>query len=186
MPVLPRLKRAETQLLVVDIQEKLLPHIYEHAQMVAQAERMIRAAAALDLPVTLSEQYPRGLGATMAPIAEAAQAAAAPRCEKMTFSFCADAACRAQLESVRRPQVLLVGIETHVCVQQTALDLLDAGLQPVVLADAVGSRRQLDYQVALDGMRAAGVRVTTVESAIFQLVGESGTDLFRRVLPIVR
>ena len=173
-----------TQLLVIDIQEKLLPQIAEHDGVVAQAERMIRAAVALEIPVTLSEQYPRGLGPTVPAIAAAA--AEATHMQKMTFSFCADEACRNRITTVLRPQVLLVGIETHVCVQQTALDLLEMQMEPFVLADAVGSRRPLDYSVAIERMRAAGVVITTVESAIFELVHEAGTDLFKRILPIVR
>lgn len=179
-----RLELDRAQLLIVDIQEKLLPQIAEHEQVTAQAERMIRAAAALELPTTLSEQYPRGLGPTVAAIAQAA--AGATRCEKQTFSFCADRSCRKRLTSVLRPQVLIVGIETHVCVQQTALDLLDMQMAPFVLADAVGSRRPFDCQIALERMRAAGVIVTTVESAIFQLVRDSGSALFKKILPIVR
>ncbi len=179
-----RLDREHAQLLIIDFQERLLPQIADHEAIVAQARRMIQAAAILDLPLTVSEQYPRGLGPTTPPIAELT--GAATRLEKFTFSFCADAACRKRISAVLRPQVLIVGIEAHVCVQQTALDLLAMQMQPVVLADAVGSRRALDYQVALDGMRAAGVIVTTVESAIFQLLHEAGTDLFKRVLPLVR
>ncbi|MEW6249587.1 MAG: isochorismatase family protein [Planctomycetota bacterium] len=181
---LDRLDRDHVQLLVVDIQEKLLPHIHEHAQMLAQAERMIRAAVVLDVPITVSEQYPKGLGSTNPAIVDAA--AGATRLAKMSFSFCGEAACRSRLASVLRPQVLLVGIETHVCVQQTALDLLGMQMQPVVLADAVGSRRPLDCQIALDYLRAAGAIVTTVEAVIFQLVRESSGELFRRILPIVR
>ena len=94
--------------------------------------------------------------------------------------------CRERLTSLLRPQVLLVGIETHVCVQQTALDLLEMKMQPFVLADAVGSRRPTDYAVALERMRAAGVTVTTVESAIFELVHEAGTPDFKKILPIVK
>jgi nicotinamidase-related amidase len=88
--------------------------------------------------------------------------------------------------SLGRPQVLVVGVETHVCVRQTALDLLAARMQPVLLADAVGSRRAGDREVALDGLRSAGVAVTTVEAAIFDLLVRSGTELFKRILPIVR
>lgn len=181
---LPQLDLEHAQLLIIDIQEKLLPLIHAHDAVVAAAVKMIRAARALELPVTLSEQYPRGLGATVPAVAEAAGDAA--RHEKLTFSFCADETCRQHITSVLRPQVLLVGIETHVCVQQTAIDLLEMQMQPVILADAVGSRRELDYRIAIDGLRAAGVIITTVESAIFQLVHESGTDLFKRILPIVK
>jgi nicotinamidase-related amidase len=181
---LARLDREHAQLLIVDIQEKLIPHIQEHGQLVAQAERMIRAASVLDLPITLSEQYTKGLGATVAPIRAAAETA--ERFEKMTFSSCADGKQRERLTAVLRPQVLIVGIETHVCVLQTALDLLAMQMRPVILADAVGSRRRFDYEIALDGLRAAGAVITTVEAAIFQLVHESGTELFKRILPLVR
>ena len=179
-----RLDCEHAQLLAIDFQERLLPSITDHAAVLAQAERMIRAAVVLELPITVSEQYPRGLGATAPGILAAAQGAT--RLEKMTFSFCADTACRQRVSEVMRPQVLIVGIEAHVCVYQTALDLLAMQMRPVVLADAVGSRRPFDHAIALDGLRAAGVRVTTVESAIFQLVHEAGTDLFKRILPIVR
>lgn len=171
------------QLLVIDIQEKLLPYIAGHESLLAAAEKMTRAAVALGLPVTVSEQYRKGLGPTNPAIAAAA--GPANRAEKLTFSFCADLACRQKLDPAR-PQVLLVGIEAHVCVQQTALDLLALQMQPVVLADAVGSRRPFDCQIALDLMRSVGVTVTTVEAAIFQLVHESGTERFKRILPLVR
>lgn len=179
-----RLNCEQAQLLVIDIQERLLPSIADHAAIVASAERMLRAAAVLELPITVSEQYTRGLGPTAPGILAAAQGAT--RLEKMTFSFCEDAACRQRVSGVLRPQVLIVGIEAHVCVYQTALDLLAMQMRPVVLADAVGSRRPFDCAIALDGLRAAGALVTTVESAIFQLVHEAGTDRFKRILPIVR
>lgn len=179
-----RLDLKHAQLLVVDIQERLLPHIHDHENVLANAAKMIRAAIALELPVTVSEQYTKGLGPSSPLIYEAA--GDAPRFEKMSFSFCGDDACRERVTSVMRPQVLMVGIETHVCVQQTTLDLLEMQMRPFVLADAVGSRRPIDYSTALDRMRMAGAVVTTVESAIFQLVQEAGTDRFKRILPLVR
>jgi len=179
-----RLSLDRAQLVIVDIQEKLLPFITDHERVVRQSERMVRAAAALELPMILSEQYPQGLGVTTPLIADAVEGAT--HATKMTFSFCADADCREKLVTLERPQVLLIGIETHVCVQQTALDLLDMGMQPVVLADAVGSRRELDWRVALDRMRAAGAVVTTVESVIFEMVHASDSELFKRILPIVK
>lgn len=179
-----RLDRARAQLLVVDIQDRLLPFITDHDSVVAQAERMIRAARILELPITVSEQYKKGLGPTNAAIAAAAEDA--PRFEKRTFSFCADAKCRKRISSVLRPHVLLVGIETHVCVLQTALDLLEMQMTPYVLADAVGSRHPVDHYTALDLMRQAGAVVMTVEAAIFRLLHEAGTELFKRILPLVR
>jgi len=179
-----RLDSEHAQLLVVDFQERLLPQIAEHEAVLARAECMIRAAVVLGLPITISEQYPKGLGHTAPALLAAVEGAT--RLEKMTFSFCADDACRRRVSAVLRPQVLIVGIEAHVCVQQTVLDLRAMQMRPVVLADAVGSRRPFDRDTALQLQRAAGATVTTVEAAIFQLVYESGTDLFKRILPIVR
>jgi nicotinamidase-related amidase len=179
-----RLERERAQLLVVDIQEKLLPRIHQHAALLDKAEQMIRAAATIGAPITVSEQYVKGLGPSVPRIAAAA--GAAPRFEKLTFSFCADDVCRTRIFDLGRPQVILIGIETHVCVYQTALDLLAGGLTPFVLADATGSRAQSDHDVAHAGLRDAGAVVTTVESAIFQLVHTSGAELFKRVLPLVK
>lgn len=182
-----RLERARTQLVVVDIQEKLLPFISEHEQVLAQAGRMIRAAVELDLPITVSEQYVRGLGPTRPEINDALGGPENfERFEKLAFSLCRDEPLRHRVVALKRPQVLLVGIETHVCVLQTALDLLGVPAQPVVLADAVGSRRPQDHAMALERMRPAGVVVSTVESAIFELLERSGTELFKRILPIVK
>lgn len=179
-----RSQRDRAQLLVVDVQPRLLPSIHDRQSVAAQVVRMCRAARELELPVTITEQYPEGLGHTAPDVAAAAEGAV--KLEKSTFSVWADDACRERLGSLGRPQVLIVGIETHVCVQQTALDLLDAQMSPIVLADAVGSRRRLDYTIALRGMRRAGVTITTVESAIFEMLERSGTELFKRLLPIVK
>jgi nicotinamidase-related amidase len=179
-----RLDVKTAQLLVVDVQEKLLPYISGHEVVVTECVRMLDAARALGLRVTVTEQYPAGLGRTAAAVRSVV--AGATRLEKMTFSAWRDAATREHLVSLARPQVLLVGIEAHVCVQQSALDLLDAGLAPFLLVDAVGSRRPRDRDTALERMRAAGVVVTTVESAIFEMLGRAGTELFRGILPIVR
>lgn len=172
------------QLLVVDIQARLLPHVGERTRVVLQAVRMIRAAREMELPITVSEQYPQGLGASDPRIVEAASDAA--RIEKVAFSVCGEPEARERIVSLLRPQVLLVGIETHVCIQQTAFDLLGEQMRPIVLADAVGSRRVSDHEIALQRMRAAGITVTSVESAIYELMGRSGTELFKRILPLVR
>lgn len=175
---------SRAQLLVVDVQERLMPHIDGAEAVIAQTVRMIRAAREVRLPVTLSEQNARSLGGTVAQIAEAA--GDAPRIAKMHFSVCGSKEARTRLSALMRPQVLLCGVEAHVCVQQTALDLLGDQMEPIVLADAVSSRRPLDREVALARMRAAGVVVTTVESVIFELLERCDTDLFRRVLPLVK
>lgn len=184
MPVVLRIDKQQASLLVIDVQERLLPHIDNADGVLTQTVRMLRAARELGLPVTVSEQYPQGLGPTNPGILDAA--GDAPRIEKLSFSFCGCEAGRARVASLDRSQILLVGIETHVCVQQTALDLLEMGLLPIVLADAVSSRRSSDCEVALARLRDAGALITTVESAIYEMMVESGTELFKRLLPIVR
>ncbi|MFH1746987.1 MAG: isochorismatase family protein [Planctomycetota bacterium] len=182
-----RLTRDQTQLVVVDMQEKMLPHITQQADVRRECVRMIRAAVEMDLPITISEQYVRGLGPTNPDVLEAAsQATNVETIEKMTFSLCRHDALRDRIQSLGRPQVLLVGVETHVCVAQTALDLLDMSLQPIILADAVGSRRPTDRDTALARLRSASAIITTVEAAIFELLEIAGTDVFKRILPLVR
>ncbi|MBW7906125.1 MAG: isochorismatase family protein [Phycisphaerae bacterium] len=179
-----RLRASAAQLLVIDFQERLMPHIFEATECLAQAVRMIAAARPLGLPVTVSEQYVRGLGSTTSAVLEALKGA--ERFEKMSFSACGDARLKARLMGAGREQVLICGVEAHVCVQQTALDLAQMGLRPVILADAVSSRRALDRDVAIERLRGAGVLVTTVEAAIFEMLDVCGTELFKRILPLVR
>lgn len=177
---------ASSQLIIVDIQERLIPHIHDRESMTQQAARFIRAAGVAQIPVLLSEQYVKGLGASIEPIRAAALDVGARRIEKLAFSVLGDAAARAMVSETGRRNVYLVGIETHVCVQQTVLDLLDAGYRPIVLADAVGSRRASDREVALSRMQSEGAVITTVESAIYELLQVAGTELFKRMLPIVK
>lgn len=184
MTHVPRLEAARAQLLVIDVQERLLPHIHEQEAVVGQIVRMMRAARELDLPCTITEQYVQGLGPSAAAVREAAGDGG--RIEKMTFSVCRDEAAQGVLKKNVRPEVLVAGIEAHVCVLQTVLDLLDAQLTPFVLADAVGSRRARERDVALSRMQMAGAVVTTVESAIFEMLDRCGTELFKRILPIVK
>ncbi len=184
MPSQERLDVVHAQLLVVDLQQALLPHIRGAADVIDRTVRMLRAARFVDIPVTVTEQYRKGLGPTDPAVVEAA--GPGEPMHKMTFSVCGDSAAREHLIGNMRPAVLVAGIETHVCVQQTALDLLGLQMRPFVLVDAVGARRRLDHETALQRMQAAGAILTTVESAIFHLVGKAGSDLFRRVLPLVR
>jgi nicotinamidase-related amidase len=166
------------------MQERMLTHVANYESVISQTVRMIRAAREMELPITLTEQYPKGLGRTEQRVRDAVSDV--EPLEKETFSAFGEPRCKQRLLSLMRPHILLVGVETHVCVRQTALDLLQAAMRPVILADAVGSRRPADRQIALDGLRAAGVTVTTVEAAIFDLLVRSGTELFKHVLPIVR
>ena len=179
-----RLDRTRSQLLLVDLQEKLLPKIQGREAVLANARKMIRAAQILLLPVTLTEQYPKGLGKT-----DTALASLLPDLQpiaKLHFSCARHEGFLQALASHNRQQIILVGIEAHVCIQQTALDLLAEGYEVFVCADAVGSRNEFDYDVALLRMQAAGAVVTTAEAAIFELLDRAGTDQFKQVLDLIK
>jgi nicotinamidase-related amidase len=183
MADLSKLHPGDTLLLLIDLQDKLMPAIYEAAAVIDATRKLIESARVLEVPLVATEQYPAGLGPTCAEVARCL-AGEAP-IAKMKFTGCVEPVVQ-RLRDAGRPHVLVAGVEAHVCVQQTVLDLLRLGYRPYVCADAVGSRRPLDRDVALERMRRAGAVVTTAESAVFELLGEAGTDAFKRVLKVVK
>ncbi len=177
-----KLDAADTQLLIIDLQVKLLPPIEGHESVLETASRIIRAAEIFGLPITVTEQYPKGIGPTHATIIEALDGVEHTRLEKMSFSCGGDPAIVKRLSAMERRQVLVCGIEAHVCVQQTTLDLLRLGWEPFVLADGVSSRVEFDYDIALLRMQQAGAIITTSESFLFDLPVVSATEQFKLVL----
>ena len=181
----PRLMSTlDTGLLVVDVQTKLLRVIPDQERIIWNLGRLIRAARILKVQTAITEQYPQGLGPTLPALTDLAGVGDVP--SKLTFS------CRGCPEIFDRwsaaglARVLVTGIETHVCVQQTALDLLDAGLSVYVAVDATGSRNDLDESVALRRMEAAGAVLTTTESAIFEWTDKAGTPEFKEISKLIR
>ena len=166
-------------LLIVDIQEKLLPAIHEHQRVEDNAVWLIELAGELEVPILISEQYPRGLGHTSARLLEIAMSA--PVMEKVHFSCAAAPDCRAQFVETGRPQYVIVGTEAHVCVLQTALGLLGEGYEVFVVADAVSSRRPEDAELALERMRQAGIQIVSREMVAFEWLQEAGTEKFRDI-----
>ena len=166
-------------LLVVDVQEKLVPAIHGHEDVVAANRWLIQVAGELEVPVIASEQYPRGLGHTIEEIASLI-----PRervYEKVEFSCAGAESCRQALDEMDREQVVLIGIEAHVCVLQTAMGLMAAGRDVFVVADAVGSRRPRDAELALARMGRAGVSVVSREMVAFEWLRRAGTEAFRTI-----
>ena len=170
-------------LLVVDVQDRLLPAIHEADRCVEACRRMIEAAKVLDLPITVTEPYPAGLGPTCPTLKQCL--GDAPLFTKTRFGACVEPVIE-HLRQQDRPHVIVVGIEAHVCVMQTVLDLLRLGYIPFLCADAVSSRRPLDRDTAIARMRDGGAIVTTTESVTFELLGQAGTDTFKRILGIVK
>lgn len=187
MPHANMLEADLTALVVIDVQEKMLSAISssQPEALVARMAVLVKTARLLDVPVIFTEQYPRGLGSTDAGLAETLAGATGPL-EKSTCSCWRDEGFRAALQATEREHVILCGVETHVCIQQTALDLLRVDYVPFVPADAVGSRRPVDYQMGLDRMRSAGVVVSTVESLMFELIERCDHPRFKEFLKLVK
>lgn len=165
-------------LLVVDVQERLLPAIHAGAEVLEQCLWLIRLARRMQVPVAASEQYPRGLGGSVAAIRDALPADAF--FEKVHFSCVAGEALR-RSPLFARQQWVVAGTEAHVCVLQTVLELLATGKQVFVVAEAVGSRRPADRELALSRMARNGAEVVSREMVAFEWLRRAGTDFFREV-----
>ncbi|RLB72959.1 MAG: hydrolase [Deltaproteobacteria bacterium] len=172
-------------LLVIDVQEKLVPAMNPdlYNQLIDHAKLLIEGFKGLGLPIIATEQYSKGLGHTVTELAGATE----PTCiEKMAFSCCGDENFIAALEKTGAQQVLIVGMESHVCVFQTVLDLLDRGYVVHLVSDAISSRFKSDYDNAISTAARAGAVITTTETALFQLVKVAGTDGFKIISKLVR
>lgn len=174
------LMKIETScLLVVDFQERLMPAVHDADRIVANGAWLIQIAQRLNVPVLASEQYPRGLGHTVAAIRERLPAEAFM--EKLHFSCAAERDCMRRIDALGRQQIVVIGAEAHVCVLQTALDLRAAGRDVYLVADAVSSRSPRDIELALERMRAEGVRVVSREMVVFEWLHQAGDDRFREI-----
>ncbi|MCX7886288.1 MAG: hydrolase [Verrucomicrobiae bacterium] len=179
-----RLTAQNAAVIAIDMQEKLMAVMPERAGTLAAADKLLRAARILQLPALVTLQYVKGLGPLCAELSEATSGL--PTFEKLTFSCWKHEAFQTAVKELRRQRLLLCGVEAHVCVQQTAIDLMDAGYLVYVCADAVCSRRELDRDVALERIRDCGAVITTVEGAVFELLREAGTPQFKACLPLFR
>lgn len=177
-----QMSAADTGLLVIDMQEKLLPLLPDAANLTRNIGFLLDVAQVTRLTVVATEQYPKGLGGTVPELAVKLP----PRFDKTAFSCCAIPNVLETFHREARPKVLLVGIEAHVCVMQTALDLQAEGFRVFIAADAVGSRYHVDYDFALRRMEQAGVVLTTVEAAAFEWVGKAGTPEFKALSKLVQ
>lgn len=166
-------------LLVVDVQEKLVHAVHDSAQLINNCLWLLNVANRLQIPTLISEQYPRGLGKTIPELLSLVPTKQVM--EKVHFSCAASLSCSALLEKVAVRQFVLIGIESHVCVLQTAIGLLEAGYQVFVVADAVSSRSAQDKELALARMRALGVQIVSREMVFFEWVQQAGTAEFKQL-----
>ena len=181
-----RLTREGSTLVVLDVQERLFAAMdAEHREEVVGNLKVLAAAARrLGLPILVTEQYPKGLGHTLPELREAL--GPVEPLEKVTFSCCDAEGFTARLKAAKTKQVILAGIEAHVCVLLTGLDLLAAGYSVHVAADAVTSRTQGNWRIGVDQLRQAGAVITTTESVLFQLLGKADTDDFRTLAKLIK
>jgi nicotinamidase-related amidase len=180
-----KLDRSRAAILIVDVQERLTPAMPADAlaRVLKYGKALVGCAQELGIPVLATEQYPKGLGATVPELR--AVLPSAPL-QKTHFSCGADPAFAAALEATRRRQVIVAGMETHVCVFQTARDLVQMGYEVQVCADAVSSRTEEHRRTGLELCREAGAVITTAETAIFDLLHQAGTAEFKKVAPLVK
>lgn len=174
-------------LLVVDIQERLAAAMPDNvvSHVIHNTTILLQTASEFGLPVLISEQYPRGLGPTVAEVKAALPGGVAP-IEKVAFSCCAAPAFQPLLAALGQRDIILCGIETHVCILQTALDLLEAGRRVYVAADATCSRHKHNWQAGLNLLRQAGAVIGTTEIFAFAMLREAGTDRFKRISRLVK
>jgi nicotinamidase-related amidase len=176
------MSREDTAVLVVDVQQKLIELIPDGPRVVWNIRRLLDAAALFGIPTPGTEQYPQGLGPTVPELA--GRLGALPG--KTRFSCAACAGTLQDWLAAGRNKVLAVGIEAHVCVQQTVLDLLAAGFRTYVAADAVGSRDPFDREIAVRRLESSGATITTTEAAMFEWCGDSQDPAFKRLSALVR
>jgi len=171
------LEAKESALLVIDVQEKLLPHVHDGAAVVEHTSWLVKVAARIGVPVLATEQYPKGIGPTHAGLAALLPA---PPKQKLHFS-CVASGCLDGEPAYARRQIVLAGIEAHVCVLQTALELRALGREVFLVDEATGSRRPTDKALALARLRAHGVAIVSREMVAFEWLHESGTPLFKEI-----
>jgi nicotinamidase-related amidase len=163
-------------LIQIDVQEKLVPFIHMHEELVLQCRWMLDVAALLEIPTVITEQYPQGLGHTVAALREDGIALS-----KTQFSCSENEECLKVIRQLNRNQVVLIGIETHVCVLQTAFGLQQAGKEVFIVADATESRRMQDKVLAIDRMQAAGIQIISAEMALFEWCRDSKHPKFKEL-----
>ncbi|MEO8362057.1 MAG: hydrolase [Vicinamibacteria bacterium] len=176
-----RLTSANAALVVVDLQERLVPAIHEHDRVISNSQLMLRAATVLDLPVFATTQYKKGLGSTCAAIAELL--GAIEPIDKMSFSCFGSPEFSQALEASTRRTLILCGVEAHICVLQTGLDALARGYDVHVMTDAVSSRNPQNAELGRRRLEACGAVMSCTEMAIYEMLGVSGTPAFKAMLP---
>lgn len=177
-----RITKEASLVLLIDVQEKLHPHMHNKENLSQKTITLLKGITALGIPLAAARQYPQGLGDIIAELRPYSS-----ECyDKITFSCCGNDNFIARLHESGCKYVIIAGIEAHICVLQTVIDLKALGYLPVVVTDAISSREQQDYEIALRRMEYEGAILTTVESILFELCREAGTEVFKTISRLVK
>ena len=179
-----RILKQECCLVVIDVQERLYPHMYDSQSVLNNMLKLIEGTKVLEIPIILTQQYTRGLGDTISDIRSAIGTSS--HIEKMSFSCCDEETFNNELSVLGSKKAIVCGIESHICVLQTALDLMDKNIIPIVVADCVSSRREYDKEIALKRIQAIGGIVTTYESILLELTRFAGTPKFKSISQLIK
>lgn len=179
-----RIKVEDSVGLIIDFQEKLFPHISEYEQLARNTELLIGGLKILEVPIIVTEQYVKGLGPTIAPINMLLNENQS--IEKMSFSCCDEQLFMKKIGELKKKVIIIAGIEAHVCVLQTTIDLIEKGYKVVVIEDCVSSRSLNNKNIAIKRMRQEGAIISSYESILFELTKVSGTDAFKAISKLVK
>ena len=179
-----RINVEDTVFCLVDVQERLYPHVTNKDEIEKNLITLVKGLKVHDVPFIVNEQYKKGIGETIPSLRELVDEY--PHFEKTTFSCCKNETTMDAIKAANKKVVIVAGIETHVCVLQTCIDLLEAGLQPVLVTDCVTSRKQRDTDVAIQRLVQAGVIPTTYESLLFELTVNAKNPVFKEISSLVK
>lgn len=179
-----RLTKENTAAVIIDMQEKLTPHVQNHKDLIERIKILIKGLQALGVPMIVTEQYRKGLGPTIPELTEVLDVG--EPLEKMAFSCWDDHEFQKAMDQTGRKQVIVAGIEAHVCVLQTVIDLKEKGFQPVVVEDCLSSRKTADKDIAMKRMIQEGALIVSCESILFELCRYAGTETFKKISKLVK
>lgn len=180
-----RILREDTAALIVDYQEKLVPAMYKKEELVENTVKLLQGLKALEIPCIVTQQYTKGLGMTVGPVREAL-GENFKFYDKKAFSCMDEEEIKAEFEELGKKNVLVCGMEGHICVLQSIIDLKDAGYQPVLVTDCCSSRKEEDKICGIERAKQEGALLTTFEAVLFEMTRKSGTPVFKEISKIIK
>lgn len=178
------IKPDQSCLIVIDIQDRLVPAMQAPARVIRNTRLLMKAADMMDIPILMTEQYPKGLGHIVPELQGVAPKAEV--IEKIHFSCLNEDPFRARFEALGRKQAVIVGMEAHICVMQTGANLMEEGVEIFVVTDATSSRSLESEKACLDRLGAAGAGIVTTEMVVYEWLGRAGTPAFKEILPLIK